>query len=138
MHDLGYNFFNIGRLTYAELDNLVDAWIEAEENLGLKNSLFFWDNGTTTQWVDNEEAEAFFKKTKTMNFDKVMDDYFNALEKKDKIRIFECLCIFNEIDEHPEIANPDILRRLKRLREATHHEIYKIGEEDLKGLLQND
>ena len=26
MHELGYNFFNIGKLTYAEIENLVDAW----------------------------------------------------------------------------------------------------------------
>ena len=124
--------FYIRGATRMYKDDLIDAWIEAEENLGLKNSLFFWENGTTTQWVDSEEAEEFFNKIKSMDFNKVMDDYFIALEKKNKVKIFECLAVFNEIDEHPEIADEDILRRLKRLRETTHEEIYKLAEENLK------
>ncbi len=107
-------------------DGLIDAWIEAEENLGLKNSMFFHKNETTTQWIDSDEAEAFFEKVKGMNFDEVFNTYFRALEAEDKVRIFECLAVFNEIDEHPEIASDDILRRLKRVREATHEEIYKL------------
>ena len=107
-------------------DDLLDAWIEAEENLGLNNSLFFWKNGMTEQWVDSEEAEEFFNKVKKLDFDKVFDDYFNAIEKKDKIKIFECLAVFNELDEHPEIANAEINRRLKRVRESTHEVIYKL------------
>lgn len=75
-------------------DVLLEAWIEAEENLGLKNCIYFWENGTTTQWIDNEEAEKFFNKVKTMVLNDVMDEYFIALKEKDKIKIFECLSIF--------------------------------------------
>ncbi len=107
-------------------DALIDAWIEAEENLGLKNSMFFWKNGVTTQWVDSGEAEVFFERVKKMDFNKVFENYFKALKVKDKVWIFECLAIFNEIDEHPNIANDDIHRRLKRVRESSHEEIYKL------------
>ena len=110
-------------------DALIDAWIEAEENLGLKNSMFFYKNGTTTQWVDSEEAEEFHKFVKELSEDdiaRVFKEYFEALEVKDKVGIFECLAVFNEIDEHPNIANDDIHRRLKRVRETTHEEIYKL------------
>jgi len=106
-------------------DNLVDAWIKAEENLGLKNSLFFWENGKTTQWVDSEEAEEFFEKVKKMNFDEIFDKFFKAIEDKDKVKMFECLAVFNEIDEHREIVGEDVFRRLMKVRKETHEEIYK-------------
>ncbi len=107
-------------------DALIDAWIEAEENMGLKNSMFFYKNGTTTQWVDHDEAEVFFKKVKKMDFLEVFATYFEAIASKDKVKIFECLAVFNEIDEHPEIASDRTHRRLKRVRENTHEEIYKL------------
>ena len=107
-------------------DHLVDAWIEAEENMGLKNCIYFWDNGTTTQWIDSDEAEMFFRKVKCMDFAEVFDKYFRALEDKDLVKIFECLSVFNEIDENQEIVDDVILRRLKRVRESTHEEIYNI------------
>lgn len=110
--------------------NLVEAWAEAEENLGLESSEFYMDNGTVTQWVDADEAEEFYndviKWLQIENwFDELCGDYFKAIKSGNKIRMFECLAIFNEMDEHPEIANEDQLRRLKRVRESTHEEIYK-------------
>lgn len=108
-------------------DDLIDAWIEAEENLGLKSCIYFWDNGTTTQWVDSEEAEEFHKMAKEEDFEYWFEVYFKALEKKDLVKTFMCLSIFNEIDEHPEIATEDELRRLKRIRELTHEMIYNMN-----------
>ena len=106
-------------------DENIDAWIKAEENLGLKNSMFFHHNGTTDQWIDADEGEKFFEWVKDFPLDFIFEDYFKAIKNKDKVKQFECLAIFNEIDEHPEIANDDQLRRLKRVRESTHEEIYK-------------
>ena len=110
-------------------DENIDAWIKAEENLGLKNSMFFHHNGTTDQWIDFDEGEKFhnqLKKTiKEKGLDEVFENYFEALKENDKISIFMCLAFFNEIDEHPEIATEDQLRRLKRVRESTHEDIYK-------------
>lgn len=110
--------------------DLVEAWAEAEENLGLKNSIFFEENGTFTQWIDVDEGDKFFnqlKKTiKEKGLDEVFENYFEALKEKDKVSMFMCLAFFNEIDEHPEIADKDQLRRLKRIRESTHEEIYKL------------
>ena len=113
-------------------DENIDAWIKAEENLGLKNSIFFHHNGTTDQWIDADEGEKFFKFVTWMckdkiHLDKIFEDFFEIIKKKDKIEMFESLAIFNEIDEHPEIATEDQLRRLKRIRESTHEEIYKMS-----------
>ncbi len=112
-------------------DENLDAWIKAEENLGLKNSQFFHHNGTTEQWIDSDEGEKFHDWLKkclrdvSIWFEAICDNYFLSLKEKDKVKQFECLAIFNEIDEHPEIATEDQLRRLKRVRESTHEEIYK-------------
>ena len=113
-------------------DENIDAWIKAEENLGLKNSQFFHHNGTTDQWIDADEGEEFYEMVKIIcvdegeySFDYYCDEYLQAIKRKDKVKQFECLAIFNEIDEHPEIATEDQLRRLKRVRESTHEDIYK-------------
>ncbi len=111
-------------------DENIEAWIEAEENLGLKNSIFFHHNGTTEQWVDADEGEEFHNELKEnlkkgWFFPQLFKDYFEAIKNKDKVRMFMGLMIFNEIDEHSEIATEDQLRRLKRVRELTHEEIYK-------------
>ena len=108
----------------------VKAWIEAEENLGLTKSVFITINGTTTQYYDFDEGENFYDWVEVSNrvedwFYFICKDYFEAIKNKDKVSQFECLAIFNEIDEHPEIATEDQLLRLKRLREATHEDIYK-------------
>ena len=108
----------------------VKQWIEAEENLGLRNSVFITINGTTTQYYNEQEGNTFYYwilnciKIKDW-FNNLCDDYFKAIKLNNLVAIFECLAIFNEIDEHPEIATEDQLRRLKRLRESTHEEIYK-------------
>ena len=31
MHNQGYNYFNINKLTYAEVNNLIDAWNRAQK-----------------------------------------------------------------------------------------------------------
>ncbi len=111
-------------------DENIDAWIKAEENLGLKNSIFFHHNGTTDQWIDFDEGEKFHDWVKSKikvgsYFHDLCEIYFETIKDKDKVKQFEALAIFNEIDEHPEIATEDQLRRLKRVRESTHEEIYK-------------
>ena len=106
--------------------DLIEAWAEAEENLGLNNSMFFMDNGTVTQWVDADESDKFYESVKLMDFAKVFEEFFEALEIEDKVKIFEGLAVFHEIDEHPKIASDEVLRRLKRVREKTHNKIYEI------------
>ena len=111
-------------------DENVKAWIKAEENLMLKNSVFITIDGVTTQYYDEEEGEMFFNYLKSVMkrkdwFNNWCEIYFDGIKKKNKVQIFEALAFFNEIDEHPEIATEDQLRRLKRLRESTHEEIYK-------------
>ncbi len=114
----------------------IEAMAEAEENLGLKNSEFYVEDmeGTdikkVTQWINADEGEEFHKCVKEDLqregwFDELCDYFFRDIKAKDKVKIFGTLAIFNEIDEHPEIATEDQLRRLKRVRESTHEEIYK-------------
>lgn len=108
----------------------VKAWIKAEGNLGLTKSVFITINGTTTQYYDEEEGEKFFEWVESNMisdewFDSWCEIFFHGIKIKEKVEQFEALAIFNEIDEHPEIATEDQLRRLKRLRESTHEEIYK-------------
>ena len=106
------------------------AWIKAEENLGLKNSLFITINGVTTQYYDVDEGEEFHRCVKEDLqkegwFDELCEYFFEVIKNKDKVAMFRGLAIFNEIEEHLEIATEDQLRRLKRVRESTHEEIYK-------------
>ncbi|MGR3175083.1 MAG: hypothetical protein ACUZ8N_10845 [Candidatus Scalindua sp.] len=107
----------------------VEAWIKAEQNLGLKKSVFITINGTTTQYYDEEEGEVFYEMVKILCKDLILnlwfENYLIAIKEKDKVEQFKALSIFNEIDEHPELATNDQLRRLKRIRESTHEDIYK-------------
>ena len=95
--------------------NLVLAWAKAEENLGLKNSLFVSQNGVVIQYIDSDEGEAFHNKLKSVlnsdYFDRVCEKFFVAIELKDLVKIFEILAIFDEIENYPEIADSDIHRR---------------------------
>lgn len=110
----------------------IEAMAEAEENLGLKNSIFFvedmagHDTKKVTQWVDADEGEKFFEMVKGLDLEYIFQVYFEYIKLKNKVGQFKCLAIFHEIDEHPEIATEDQLRRLKRIRESTHEEIYKL------------
>lgn len=111
--------------------DLVKAWTAGEENLGIKNSLFIMKNGVITQFVDCDEGEKFHEDLKQNlkkdnYFNDICESFFEAIENKDKVKMFECLAIFNEIDNYPEIANEDILRRLMRVRKTTEGEIYKL------------
>lgn len=111
--------------------DLVKAWTKGEENLGLKNSLFLMKNGVITQFVDCDEGEAFHETLKQnlkndKYFNEICESFFEAISNKDKVKMFECLAIFNEIDNYPEIANDDILRRLRRVRKTTEGEMYKL------------
>ena len=45
------------------------AWIDAEAQLGLKNSFFLIDNGMVTQYVDGEESERFHEFVKKITED---------------------------------------------------------------------
>ena len=118
-----------GATRFYNLD-LLDFWIEAEENLGLKNSQFFIDNGKITQYYDSEEGERFYLWVvdSLQNdgwFDSICEQFFQAIKNKDKVKLFECLAIFNEIDEH-SLGDDDVQRRLLRVREETHDVIYKL------------
>jgi len=122
----------VTRLNEKDSDS-IKAWAKAEENLGLTKSIFILQkNGNLTQYYDYEEGEEFYKRLKAElkakdYFNYICEKYFEALKDKDLVKIFECLIVFNEIEEHPEIATEDILRRLLRVRESSHNEIYNLS-----------
>ena len=108
---------------------LVEAWAKGEANLGLKDSFFVMKNGVVEQYINSDEGEKFHedlkKKLTTEYFGEICDKFYKAIDEDDKVKMFECLCVFGEIDEYPDIANPDILRRLMRVRQSTQHLIYE-------------
>jgi len=113
--------------------NNVLAWSKGEEKLGLKNSLFICENGVVTQYCDGKEGEKFYEFIKNLTeeeFDNICDDFFEAIENKDLTKMHIALAVFDEIDNNPEIANLNILKRLKRVRESSERKPYELGESD--------
>ena len=109
----------------------VEPWIKAEENLGLKKSIWFFYKGNVTQWIDAKEGNEFYERLEKEleapdYFNYVCEKYFKAMKEKDKVTMYECLIIFNEMEENPELGNEDQRRRLMRLREATHEDPYRL------------
>ncbi len=107
---------------------ILRAWAEAEEKLGMKNSLFVTENGITTQYMDSDEGDAFHEKVKSLTeeeFDKICVHFFKAIEEKDKVGMFIALAYFDEMDNY-DLGNSNMKRRLMRVRKPTHEIIYKI------------
>ena len=112
-------------------DRDVRAWSIGEGKLGLTNSLFICENGVVTQYCDGEEGEKFHDFIKNLTeeeFDKICEEFFEAIEIRDSSKIHVALAVFDEMDNYPEIVNQNMFMRLKRVREATQQEIYKLGE----------
>lgn len=106
----------------------LDAWAKAEASLGLKNSFFLIEDGQVTQFVDGDEAQKFHEFVKDMKeeqFDKICDNYFIAIKKKDKVGQHYALTIFDEMDTY-SLGTDAMKRRLMRVRKKTHKESYKI------------
>ena len=111
-------------------DKDVIAWSLGEEELGLKNSFFICENGVVTQYCDGEEGEKFhefIKNLKEEEFDEVCENFFEAIENKNLAKMHVALAIFDEIDNY-SLDNEYINKRLKRVRESTQEEAYKLGE----------
>ena len=113
-------------------DKDVIAWSLGEKELGLKNSFFICENGVVTQYCDKEEGEKcheFIKNLKEEEFDEVCENFFEAIENKNLAKMHVALAIFDEIDNY-SLGNEYINKRLKRVRESTQEEAYKLGEND--------
>lgn len=105
-------------------------WATAEASLGLMNSFFLIDHGMVTQYVDSDEAEKFHKYVKNITekeFNEICDNYFEAINKKDKVGQFKALTIFDEMDNY-SIGTEGMKRRLMRVRTSTHELAY-MGDE---------
>ena len=106
----------------------LDAWAKAEASLGLKNSFFLIKNGMVEQYVDSDEGEKFHDYVRNLSeeeFDKICEDFFIAIEKKDKVDMFKALTIFDEMDNY-NLGTDYMQRRLMRVRESTHEVSYNI------------
>lgn len=107
---------------------LLNAWATAEAKFGLKNSFFLIKDGMVTQYVNSDEAESFHEfveKITEDEFNIICEDFFQAIEKKDKIGMFKALTIFDEMDNY-SLGTENMKRRLMRVRESTHEVSYKI------------
>ena len=114
--------------------DLVKQWAKAEEDLGLTKSIFISIGGIVTQFIDSKEGEKFHKELKEkleeeLYFGEVCDYFLNAIKEKKIVNMFRALAVFNEIDEYPEIANAEILRKLMEIRVSTESEIYKFKKD---------
>ncbi len=102
------------------------AWAKGEARLGLKNSLFICTNGNMTQYVDPEEGEKFHKYIKDLTdeeFDKICEEFFEAIENKNLEDMHVGLAVFSELDEY-DLGSNYIRRRLLRVRKSTENEAY--------------
>lgn len=115
-------------VTRKHVKEWMQPWIKAEDSLGLKNSFFLIEDGMVTQYCDSEEAEKFHEMVKNLTeerFNLICEMFFNAIKVKNKVKMFEALTIFDEMDNH-DLGTPAMKRRLMRVREATHEISYKI------------
>lgn len=109
----------------------VMAWVEAEKKLGLTKSIFILQkNGNLTQYYDYDEGEIFHNNVIKMlkrkgEFNELCELYLDSLKRKNFVEIFIALTVFNEIDEY-QLGDFSIQKKLLRIREETHEEIYKI------------
>jgi len=114
----------------------IKAWAKALENVGLgKCVLIVKDIGegktSVQQYYDYDEGEKFYnllklKLDQEMYFEDVCEEFFKAIERKDRVKMFEALEIFGEIEEYPEITDFATTKKLLRIREQTQGEIYKL------------
>ena len=116
--------------------NTVKVWAKGEERWGLEKSIFVCENGVVTQYCNGEEAEAFHKMVTDLNekeFDKICEDFFEAIGNKDLVKMHEALAIFDEMDNY-NIGKVDMKRRLMRIRKSTQDIPYKIKFGEKKGI----
>lgn len=127
-------YFERTCIRIGETASSIKAWAEGEKLVGLNNSLFICENGVVVQYCDGDEGEVFFKMVENMipeRFDEICDEFFQAIKNKDLIAMHEGLAVFNEMDEY-DLGTEDMKRRLKRIRESTQEEAYKL-KDDSKG-----
>ncbi len=117
--------------------NTVKAWAKGEERWGLKNSIFFCSDGVVTQYCNGEEAEVFHKIVTNLTkkeFDKICEEFFEAIKKKDLAKMHEALAIFDEMDNY-NLGNIDMKRRLIRIRKSTQDISYQFDEKGIKDFI---
>ncbi len=105
----------------------IDAQIEAEASYGMEDNHFFVKDGTVTQVVNCDQADSFYDFVKTMPeevFEKMCDEFYKAIEDKDKVAMFRALTIFDEMDQH-DLGTDAMKRRLMRVRKKTQKESYQ-------------
>jgi hypothetical protein len=113
----------------------VQEWHQGESEelkklmgFGFNNHLFISEKGAVTLYYDNNEGEKFhgaLRNVLTENFfDSICDKFSEAMEEFSLIKAWPIFTIFDEIDNYPELATHNMLRRLMRLRTSTHEFFY--------------
>ena len=115
----------------------IKEWYEGESGglkkligFGFENHLFISENGVVTLYYDNDEGEKFHdvlkEKLTEEFFDEICDKFVEAMEEGSLINAWPMLTVFDEIDNYPELATPEILRRLMRIRSSFHEFFYNL------------
>lgn len=85
--------------------------------------------GVVTQYCSCEEAEAFHRMVTNLTkkeFDKICEEFFEVIKKKDLVKMHEALAIFDEMDNY-NLGDADMKRRLMRIRKSTQDIVYQFG-----------
>ncbi len=115
----------------------VEEWYQGESEelkkligFGFDNHLFISENGVVTLYYDNDEGEKFheiLKENLTEEFfDEICDKFVEAMGEGSLIKAWPMLTIFDEIDNYSELATPNMLRRLMRIRNSCHEFFYNL------------
>ena len=129
--------FEKGVTRLGESDKSVMCWAKGEASMGLQNSLFVCAKGAVTQYFDTEEGEKFYEYVKNMsneNFNKICEEFFDAIENRDLEKMHKALAVFNEMDEYG-LGSSYQKRRLLRIRETTESKAYEFKGEGLKDFI---
>ena len=117
----------------------VEKWYQGESEelkklIGFvfEKHLFVSENGVVTLYYDNDEGEKFHETLKENLteefFDEICEKFVEAIEEGSLIKAQPMLTIFDEIDNYPKLATPEILRRLMRIRNSCHEFSYNLED----------
>lgn len=105
--------------------------------MGIKDSLFICEDGRVEHYVEEIEGESFYEYVENLSeeeFNKICDEFVQAIEEKDLAKMHKGLAVFDEMDNY-DIGTSDMKRRLMRLRESTHEESYKFKDDGLRNFI---
>ncbi|MFB6246053.1 MAG: hypothetical protein ABEI74_00465 [Candidatus Pacearchaeota archaeon] len=118
-------------------ESIAKVWYEANNELGLKNTLLICKEGHMAEYIDKTEGEAFHEDVKNISeekFSEICDAFYRAIKKEELKAMFKCLAVFTEMDNY-NLGTEDMQKQLLRLKKRSHEEIYKYHGEGSKNFI---